>query len=229
MADPGPMPPRLLLLDFDGTLADSRPWFLGALDDAALRFGFRRVSPAEAEALRGLPVRAILRALRVAPWQVAMIALHMRRLAAAAPPPPLFPGTAAMLHHLAAHGITLALVTSNAEANVRRALGDCAGLIAHWACDASLLGKAARFRAVLRRAGVAPRDAAALGDEGRDIEAARRAGIRVAAVTWGYATREALAAARPDALLTDMAGIAPWLGLPVDPAAATAARGTAGR
>ncbi len=207
------MPPRLLILDFDGTLADSRPWFLGALDDAARRFGFHRVTAVEAEGLRGLPVPAILRALRVAPWQVPMIALHMRRLAAAAPAPPLFPGTAAMLHRLAAGGITLALVTSNAEANARRALGPAAETITHWACDASLLGKAARFRAVLRRAGVAPRDAAAIGDELRDIEAARRAGIRVAAVTWGYGTADTLAAARPDAVVTEMGGIARWLGL----------------
>ncbi len=221
-----PMRPRLLILDFDGTLADSRPWFLGALDDAARRFGFRRVSAAEAEALRGLPTRAILRALRVTPWQVPMIALHLRRLAAAAPPPPLFPGTPAMLARLVEGGITLAIVTSNAEATVRRALGDSAGAITHWACDTTLFGKAARFRTVMRRAGIAPRDTAAIGDETRDIEAARRAGIRVAAVTWGYATADSLQAARPDALITAVEDIPAWLGLgqPIRPDASGASQ-----
>ncbi len=222
------MPPRLLILDFDGTLADSRPWFLGALDDAARRFGFRRVTPGEAEALRGLPTAAIRRALRVAPWQVPMIALHMRRLAAAAPPPPLFPGTAAMLHRLATGGTTLALVTSNAEATARRALGPAAETISHWACDAALFGKAARFRTVMRRAGVAPRDAVAIGDESRDVEAARRAGIRVAAVTWGYATPEALVAARPDAIITAMEALPRWLGLAEEPDPAGPASSTLG-
>lgn len=222
------MPPRLLILDFDGTLADSRPWFLGALDDAARRFGFRRVTPEEAEALRGLPTAAILRALRVAPWQVPMIALHMRRLAAAAPPPPLFPGTAAMLHRLAAGGITLALVTSNAEATARRALGPAAETISHWACDTALFGKAARFRAMVKRAGVSPQDAVAIGDESRDVEAARRAGIRVAAVTWGYATPEALAAARPDAIITAIEALPHWLGLPDDPGPVELANSTLG-
>ncbi|NGM21979.1 HAD hydrolase-like protein [Roseomonas stagni] len=214
-----PATPRLLILDFDGTLVDSRPWFLLALDDAARRFGFRRITAEEAEALRGLPTRAILRALRVPPWQVPMIALHLRRLAAQAPPPPLFPGVPDLLARLRAHGVTLGLVTSNAEATARRALGASAATITHWSCDASLFGKAARFRTMLRRASVAPRDAAAIGDEIRDIEAARRAGLRVAAVTWGYATAEALAAARPDALIDTMDDLADWIGL--DPATPT--------
>jgi phosphoglycolate phosphatase len=217
-----PLPPRLLLLDFDGTLADSRPWFLLALNDAADRFGFRRVDAREAEALRGLATPDILRALRVRAWQVPMIALHMKRLAAAAPPPPLFPGIPRMLARAAEAGVMLALVTSNSEANARRALGASAGAITHWACDASLFGKASRFRAVLRRAGVAPGEAAAIGDERRDIEAARGAGLRIAAAAWGYATTEALAEARPDALLATPEAIIPWLGLaqPIRAAAA---------
>lgn len=217
MRDTPAVPPRLLLLDFDGTLADSLPWFLGALNDAAGRFGFRRIDAAGAEALRGLRTPAILRALRVAPWQVPMIALHMRRLAAAAPPPRLFPGTEAMLARVSAAGIATAIVSSNAEATIRHALGPAEEAISHWACDAALFGKAARFRAVLKRAGVAPRDAAAIGDETRDIEAARRAGIRIGAATWGYATADCLAAAGPDALLPSIAAVPGWLGLD-DPA-----------
>jgi phosphoglycolate phosphatase len=38
----------------------------------------------------------------------------------------------------------------------------------------------------------------AIGDEIRDIEAARAAGIACAAVTWGYAALEALRALGPD-------------------------------
>ena len=46
--------------------------------------------------------------------------------------------------------------------------------------------------------GVAPRRAIAIGDEVRDIEAARAAGIACGAVTWGYAAPEALTALKPD-------------------------------
>ena len=34
---------RLVLFDFDGTLADSLAWFLGIFDQVADRFGYRRL------------------------------------------------------------------------------------------------------------------------------------------------------------------------------------------
>ena len=40
-----------------------------------------------------------------------------------------------------------------------------------------------------------------IGDETRDIGAAKKAGIRSAAVTWGYNSRKALKAQNPDYLL----------------------------
>ena len=191
----------LVILDFDGTLADSWPWLLGALDETALRFGLHRPSPAEAEALRGQDHRAALRALGVRPWQVPRIAMHLRRLAASAPPPPLFPGIPSLLQGLHARGVTLAVASSNSAAQIARTLGpDLSGLIAHVAADAPLSGKPARFRWVLRASAIPAARAAALGDELRDIEAARACGLTAAAVTWGYARPALLAASRPEML-----------------------------
>jgi phosphoglycolate phosphatase len=204
--------PRLAVFDLDGTLADSRTLMFEALDDAARRFGFRRIDQAEAESLRDRDARAILRALRVPLWKLPRIAAHVKALATAAPPPPLFPGTEAMLERLRLAGVTLALVSSNSEANARRALGEAAGCVTHWACDATLFGKASRFRQVLRRSGRLPSEAMAIGDELRDIAAARSAGLQAGAVAWGYAVPSALAAAQPDILFTSMADIPGWFG-----------------
>ncbi len=77
------------------------------------------------------------------------------------------------------------------------ALGDHAGLISCFACGASLFGKAAKYKAVLKRTGTAARDAISIGDEVRDGEAARQAGIDFGAVSWGYASVEALRQAGP--------------------------------
>lgn len=210
-----PMPaPKLLLLDFDGTLADSRAWALEAVNAAAPRFGYAPLSADQAEVLRGQGTVAVLRAIGLRPWQIPRLAAHLREAASAAPPPALFPGVVELLKALQASGIRLALVTSNSEANVRRALGPTqAERIAYWAGDAALLGKARKFRTVLRHAGCRPAEAFAIGDETRDIAAARAVGIAVGAVIWGYATAEALAAAQPDALFTTMAEIAAFFGL----------------
>lgn len=208
-----PPAPRLAILDFDGTLADSWPWLLGALDDTARRFGLTRITSAEAEALRGQDHRAALRALGVPAWKMPRIATHLRRLAAEAPPPPLFPGIPDMLRRLAAAGVTLGIASSNTEAQIRRALGpECAALIAHFAVEASLLGKAARFRRILRASAIPPSLAIAIGDEVRDIEAAREAGVAAGAVAWGYAWPSLLERHAPDALFTTPDEVARFLG-----------------
>jgi phosphoglycolate phosphatase len=207
------MPAALAILDLDGTLADSLPWFRRHMNDVADRFGFRRVAEADIEPLRRMGPREILAHLGVPRWKVPMIARHMRRLKAAhIGDIPLFPGTDAMLRALANGGVRLALVSSDSEANARRQLGKAnAALFSDFACGASLFGKAAKFRRVLRRARVAPGHAIAIGDEVRDIEAARAAGIACAAVTWGYAAPETLRALRPELVFERIDEIAPRL------------------
>ncbi|AWN50248.1 HAD family hydrolase [Methylobacterium terrae] len=195
----GAPPYRLVILDFDGTLADTFPWFTRVLPAVADRYGFRRPVPEEVEALRALDARGVMRRLGVPGWKLPLIARHMHGLAArdAAELAP-FPGIPALLARLRAGGIGLALVSSNREDVVRRVLGPhSAGLIDAYACGTSVFGKARRFRAVLRASGLPSADVLCLGDELRDHAAATRAGLAFGAVTWGYTRAPALAAAGP--------------------------------
>jgi len=60
---------------------------------------------------------------------------------------------------------------------------------------------------VARHFGIAPADTVCVGDEIRDIEAARAAGMDSGAVSWGYAFPAALQAAKPTYLFNSMAEI----------------------
>jgi phosphoglycolate phosphatase len=204
---------RLAIFDLDGTLADSFPWFLTHLGSTAERYRFRAPAQQEHEALRHLGPRELLQSLEVPLWKLPLIARHMRRLKSAdLAQIPLFDGVPEMLQTLAAGGLRLAMVSSDHEANVRRQLGPAlANLVSHYACGAGMFGKPAKFRRVLARAGVPAAEAIAIGDEIRDIEAARAVGLRCAAVTWGYAAPAALRARAPDLVFDAMAEIAPAL------------------
>lgn len=207
------MPYPLVIFDLNGTLADSFPWFARELNGVADTFGFRRVADGEIDALRRLPPRTLLKRLGVPLWKLPRIAAHMRRMKSAALGGiPLFAGTGEMLRALRRGGVQLALVTSDHEANARAQLGEAAMLFKHLQCGAALFGKAQKFRRVLRQAGVAPSAAIAIGDEIRDIEAARAASIACGAVTWGYADPAALDAARPDMMFATMDEIVGRLG-----------------
>lgn len=200
----------LLIFDIDGTLADSFPWFLRHVNGVADKYRFRRIAADDVEALRRTGPREILKRLDVPLWKLPLIARHMRRLKAAhLDDIPLFPGVDRLLQALAAQGIVVAIVSSDSEANARRALGPGnAKLVAHYACGASLFGKAALFKRVLKMAGVPVERALCIGDEIRDLQAARQAGIAFGAVTWGYADADALRAHTPEVVFSSFEEIA---------------------
>lgn len=200
---------RLIIFDFDGTLADSAPWFVGVLGALADRHGFRRIEAGEIETLRGLPNREIMKRLGVSPWRLPFIAGDLKaRMAADIDSIQLFAGAQEMLTALDRAGLRLAVVSSNAEANVRAVLGpDLAGRIDDYHCGAGLFGKATHFRRAMKAAGASPGQTLCIGDEPRDGEAARKAGAAFGAVAWGYATAESLARERPAHSFADMADI----------------------
>lgn len=201
------MPPyALVIFDFDGTLADSWPMMGQAMIEAADRFGYRRLTPEDMQDLRGQDNRAVMQALGVTMWQLPRIAVHMRQVAREqADRIGLFPGVPELLHGLAGAGVRTAIVSSNGEDVVRRVLGaDLSRLVDDFACGAAIFGKATKFRTVVRRAGLGPAQAIGVGDEARDIDAARAAGIAAGAVTWGYATPDLLRSRAPSHVFRTM-------------------------
>lgn len=204
-----PRPYDLAIFDFDGTLADSWRMMGEAIVEAADVFGYRRLSAAEAQHLRGQDNRVVMEALGVRMWQLPRIAVHMRQVALErADRVALFGGVEVLLPRLGEQGVRVAVVSSNSEAVVRKVLGPAlAARVADFDCGAAIFGKASKFRRVVRRARVAPTRTVAIGDEARDIEAARAAGVAAAAVTWGYATPELLESRAPDHLVRSVADL----------------------
>jgi phosphoglycolate phosphatase len=199
---------RLAIFDLDGTLSDSFPWFLHALDVVADKHRLRRVAPDDIDTLRTMTLQEIFAALGVSRWRLPAIIRDMRTLKSASLNDiALFPGTETMLRTLHARGIALAMVSSDSEVNVRQSLGDSVSLMSCFACGAALGGKATKFKSVLRTLKISPREAIYIGDEIRDSEAAKKAGMDFGAVSWGYNTEAALAKLSPTYLFTEPSNI----------------------
>jgi len=202
------MPYRLAIFDFDGTLSDSLPWFRGVLNEVADRFGFRRVDADEAEALRHCGPREVMQQLGVPMWKLPAISAHVRDLKGRCDIP-LFEGARELIAGLAGRGVDLAMISSDAEVGIRRSLGpEAAARFGHYDCSASVFGKAPKIRKALKRFGHGADKAIYIGDEVRDAEAAAKAGVAFGAVTWGYATPEALRALGPAELFASLPEIA---------------------
>lgn len=204
---------NLVIFDFDGTLSDSGEWFLSIIDDLAERFRFRRIDRDEIESLRRRPTREVIKHLGIPSWKLPIIARHVQaRFGRSAADIQLFDGVCAMLKTLSDAGGRMILCSSNGEANVRAVLGreDAARFEAYF-CGSGLFGKARKFRRAIKASGVAARDILAIGDETRDVNAAREVGLVAGVVLWGYANPETLLAMKPDVAFATPAEIVAYL------------------
>ena len=200
---------RLAVFDFDGTLADSFPFFLDSFAEIARAHGFRELSREQLLALRGSSAREMMGHTGLPAWKIPRVALHFRRLMAEKRDSiRVFPGVGAMLERLHAASIRIAVLTSNGEDNVRAMLGPAlAALVADYECGVAMFGKRRRLRRLVARSAVADAQVLTIGDELRDLDAARACGVAFGAVSWGFTTRAALAARDPDFLFDSPADI----------------------
>lgn len=200
----------LVIFDFDGTLADSFPFFLQVHDTLAHRHGFRPLAGEDLQALRALPTRALFARSGLSHWRLPWVARDFRRaMAAADAPVPLFPGMAEAIIALRGSGSRLAILTSNSRSNVERALGPSLASAFEWIeAGAPMFGKARRLRRLAARLGVGPARILYVGDQAADAEAARAAGMAFGAVAWGYAPLHSLDAQQPARRFREVAQLA---------------------
>ena len=198
------MTPRLIVWDFDGTLADSLPAAVGIFNRLAAELGHRPVE--HVAAARTMPMREFLRRHGVSVWRLPRLMRAFRAAAAAdADRVGLSAGMAEVLAEFAARGLRLGVLSSNSEANIRRCLG-ANGVESHFAFVVGyprLFGKGKALRRIVRAERLARSEVLYVGDEVRDVEAAKRAGVAVAAVTWGFHAEPLLRASGADHVVTE--------------------------
>lgn len=179
---------RLVVFDFDGTLADSFAWFLATINKVAERCGFRPIDMTRLDELRGYSGRQMMKYHELPLWKLPSVANEMRSLMAErAGEISLFPGVDALLRGLRDREIESAIVTSNSKENVVRILGEeNVSLIRYLECGATIFGKKVKLRKVLKASGAPVRNVLCVGDEIRDADAARALDLDFIGVSWGY-------------------------------------------
>ncbi len=193
---------RFLIFDFDGTLADTLGWVAGVLPETARRFKFRYPGPEEREQLRGLQPKEMLSRLDIPLWKMPLITAHLRKeMNRQIHSLHLFPGMKEILEALYRSDIAMAVLSSNAEKNIRHVFGDqTAGYFTWYRCGTSFFGKDNKLRNLLAKSGMDPHETLYIGDEIRDLQASRSVGTGFGAVTWGLNDRHALQKLAPDFL-----------------------------
>lgn len=191
---------QLAIFDFDGTLADSFPFFAGQFNHLAERYRFRKIDPEKVHAYRHYTAAEMMRHVGLPRWKLPVVASGFIALMREnADSIPLFESVGDTLQHLSNAGIYLAIMSSNAEDNIVRVLGpQNSALIRHFDCGMSIFGKAARIRNLLKKTAIPASRAIYIGDQLTDLEAARKEGIAFGAVSWGYGAIESFRQHAPE-------------------------------
>jgi phosphoglycolate phosphatase len=209
-------PPRIVVFDLDGTLVDTAPDLINALNFVLDGEGLPPVPLAAARNMIGAGARKLIeRGLEVEGRTVTVggldrmmrgfIDYYAEHIADESRP---FEGLEAALDDLESRGYRFAVCTNKLEW-LSKLLLDRLGITRRFAaiCGADTFGVAKPDPAILHqtiaRAGGQSPASVMVGDSGTDIGAARRAGIPVVGVSFGY-TDVPLAELKPDRLIGHM-------------------------
>ena len=204
---------RIVVFDLDGTLVDTAPDLISALNHVLEREGLPPVPLKSARNMIGAGARKLIeRGLEVDGRAVSVadidrltrdfIDYYAEHIADASRP---FDGLEAALDDLQAQGYRFAVCTNKLEWLSKRLL-DALGLSPRFAaiCGADTFGVSKPDPAILQqtvaRAGAQLSGAIMVGDAGPDVGVARRAGIPVIGVEFGY-TDVPIAELKPDRLI----------------------------
>ena len=191
-----------LVFDFDGTLADTMASSIAIFQEIGPGLGLKPY--ADVNAARAMPTRKLLRKIGVTFWNLPRVVKAFQTCVAKhAHEIKLHTGVPEALAAIHATGTTLGILSSNREDNIRKCLA-ANGVEQYFKFVVGypqLFGKARALRRIRRRQGFKRSQIMYIGDESRDLQAARRAGLRSGAACWGYHTPELLARYKPTVLL----------------------------
>ena len=198
------MTQKIIIFDFDGTIADTVDALVTIANRLALEFGYVPINSQELVLLRNLTAREIIKYSGVSLFKIPFMVKKVKgELKHKIPELKPIEGINAALIELHHQGYHLGIITSNSQENVNEFLkcNNLDYLFDFIYSGVTIFGKTTIINNVLRQKHFQPESVIYVGDETRDIESAKKANIKVIAVSWGFNSPEALSKQNPDFLI----------------------------
>lgn len=192
---------RSLVFDFDGTLASTLDASVDVYNTLAQKHGLRPILAGELPALRNMSLTHFLHHQGIAKRLVPRLLYSgTRLLREKIAEIPLVDGFREVLCALRPKSEHFGILTSNTTENVHLFLekNGLEDIFTFVSSTSRLKGKAKYLRAIRRTFSINLSEMIYIGDEVRDVKAAQKAGVEVAAVTWGFNSKKALEGCLPD-------------------------------
>jgi len=200
------MTAKVILFDFDGTIADTYQAIANITNQLSSEFGYKALDQEELVLIKNLSSREIVKRSEISifklPFLVRRVRAELRKEIAELDP---IQGISQTLFELKNRGYILGIVTSNNHENVDIFLANnqLDHLFTYIYCSTAIFGKHRVLNQVIREHNLNVSDVIYVGDETRDIRSARKSHISVVAVSWGFNATEILQEHQPDYLIAE--------------------------
>jgi len=187
------MTEKVIIFDFDGTIADTLDAIVNISNRLAADFGYKQTSLEEIAQLKNLNSREIIKQSGISifkvPFLIRKVKAELNKEIQKLKP---IPGIKEALVELKAQGNRVLILTSNSKENVIFFLEEnqMQDLFDFIYSGATLFGKSKIINNILKQENLDYEQLFYVGDETRDIEAARRSYIKAIAVSWGFNSKE---------------------------------------
>ncbi len=197
------MPKKLLLFDFDGTIADSLPPVLKIVNKFGPAYGIGPISQADLKILKGMTPKEVMTHFKIPLLKIPFFLNKIRsELLKQAPDIEIFTGMKSALTRLKKMGFELIIVTSSPKENVVKFLdAHELHIFEDVYSNKNVFAKSASLQSILDKRNLPPFEALYIGDEVRDIRACKEVGIPIVCVTWGFNNAEILMKNKPDEIV----------------------------
>jgi phosphoglycolate phosphatase len=198
------MPIKVIVFDFDGTVADTHATFVDIVNGLAGEFGYKPVSSEDIERLKNLSSREVIAQAEVSALRLPLLLRRVKReLNKRIEELEPFADLHSCLASLKEKGYTLGIITSNTRENVRIFLENnhLSEFFAFIYSGTPLFGKHKIIDRLIRQNRFQVSEVIYVGDETRDISAAKKSRVKAIAVSWGFNSPEVLAKFQPDYLI----------------------------
>ncbi len=202
-----------MIFDFDGTIADSFESVLTIFEEITKRP--EKLTAEEIDILRGQSLRQIIKYLKIKKWQLPGMVFKAKKLIGVRITEiKTFPDMPETLKQLRNNGCGMYILSTNSADNIDRFLkkNGLDGYFAGISGDIGLQGKASALKKIIGRYKLDKSSCYYIGDEVRDILAAKKAGVTSVGVTWGFNDPAAIKDAKPDFIADSPKGLLKILG-----------------
>lgn len=201
---------KAVIFDFDGTLADTEGLLRDAYNELAKKKRWQKLNNQQ---YRGLFTATIIHALRWSrfrPWRFFYLVRQSRKhLHTEAGRISLFKGIPELIDELYESGFDLYVLSYNVATTINLVLTHREVIDKLIVLDQPVFfRKHVRINELIKRKNYERSNVWMIGDEKRDIAAAKKAGVASIAVTWGLQNKSALKKAHPTHIVSNPSDIA---------------------